>query len=233
MEWDDDEIRERIAKVLQMEGYTQKGFAEKVQMNKTNFNQVMLGNRKVPKALPSKVHECFPEIRASWLLYGEGEMYESEEIAKHASNVYDMMSEQTMKPRLPLNVAGNRISDYLQGVMRIACDEQPVVRQFPEYDFTILLKNDTMAPEYRRGDEIALKRVSAVENPHDGLIDTNFIEWGHEYLIDTINGPKFKIVYEDKDYFRCVSHNPEKYPDFRIPKRDVYAIYRVVGMIRV
>jgi phage repressor protein C with HTH and peptisase S24 domain len=79
-----------------------------------------------------------------------------------------------------------------------------------------------MSPRYERNDEIALIRSS---------FET--IEWGTPYVLDTKEGLKFKIVYDNGEFFRLSSYDSVKYPEFNYPKKDVVAVYKYVGMIRV
>ena len=72
MEWIDSDIRDRIERLINTEGMSQRSFALKIGINPTNLNQVMLGNRPVPKKLPSKIVLAFPEVRIDWIMYGSG-----------------------------------------------------------------------------------------------------------------------------------------------------------------
>lgn len=226
MRYDDDMVRERIQKLIHLEGVSQKGFAERIGYNASNLSQSLLGKRPMPQIVIKKIIECYPNVRKEWLLFGDGGMYVDD------SDVYNKIVAET-KPRMPMNVTGS-IADYMSGTKRYMCDERPVIKQFPDYDCTIVLKNDSMEPRYERGDEIAIKKVLMADYGRNGVMDTKSIEWGHDYVIDCCSaGPKFKKLYEDGNYFVLRSYNREKYPDFKIPKSEVCSIYRVVGMLRV
>lgn len=124
------------------------------------------------------------------------------------------------KPRLPVSAAAGRLSIYVDGVMRHQCDEMPIIRSLPDYDFTMFIKGNSMEPKYESGDEIALRKAT-------------IIEWGKDYVLDTDDGPIFKKIYEDGDNIRCVSYNHDEYPDFLVPKESIYGFYRFVGLVRV
>lgn len=47
----DNQIRQRIQKLVIMSGLTKPKFAEKIGFNKANFNLILNGNRKVPESL--------------------------------------------------------------------------------------------------------------------------------------------------------------------------------------
>lgn len=220
--WNNEEMRERINRIILMEGLSRAKFASKVGIAASNFNEVLLGKRGVPQSLPSKIVSAYPEIRIDWLLYGEGEMYASEQKAVEGEEWREERDSMTVntKPRLPVSAAAGRLSAYVGGVKRYECDEMPVIRSLPSYDFTMFIKGNSMEPKYESGDEIALKKAT-------------IIEWGKDYVLDTDDGPIFKKIYEDGENIRCVSYNHDEYPDFMVPKNAIYGYYRFVGLIRV
>jgi hypothetical protein len=220
-----DAIRDRIQRLIDYEGISQAEFATKIGKDKSYFSRILSGARAVPRGFCESILDAYDNVNKEWLIFGEGNMFD---------DAYEKMVND-MRPRMPMNVSGRHISDYLEGTMRVMCDERPVIKQFPDYDFTLVLKNDSMAPKYERGDEIALKKLSVIEYSRNAsVIDTKSIEWGHDYLIDTCShGPRFKKLYEKGNYFLLRSYDSDGFPDFLVPKSDVCAIYRVVGMIRV
>ena len=125
------------------------------------------------------------------------------------------------KPRLPITAAAGVLSDYLGGVLAHECEQIPVVRSIPDYDFTMLVKGNSMEPKYEGGDEIACKKVESL------------IEWGKTYVLATRDGAVLKRLYQAEDGVRCVSYNHEEYPDFFVKGDDILGVYRVVGLIRI
>lgn len=126
------------------------------------------------------------------------------------------------KPRIPYTAAAGSITSAVEGVTESQCEQIPVIPTFPNYDFTIVIKGDSMEPKYEGGDEVACKRV-------DG---TSFIQWGKVHVLDTAQGIVIKRIYEDGDKIKCVSYNPE-YPPFSIDKSEIYSISLVVGLLRI
>lgn len=51
-------------------------------------------------------------------------------------------------------------------------------------------------------------------------------------MLDTAQGIVVKRIYDNKDTILCKSNNPD-YPDFEIPKDEVYHIALVVGYLRI
>ena len=227
MDWIDADIRARIEKLINTEGLSQRAFAEKIEINPTNLNQVMLGNRPVQKKLPSKIVAAFPEVRIDWIMYGEGEMYIKDQQLADAQAVQRHMDLLPTRPRLPKFMSEGHIEQYYgNGAKRVLCLEKPIIAQFSDYDFSLILKNNRMSPKYERGDELFFKLA-------------NFPEWGNDFLLDTDDGPKFKRIYNDavdKDgdqCIRCVSYNKDEFPDFLVKEKLVHNYYRCVGVLRI
>lgn len=125
------------------------------------------------------------------------------------------------KPRLPVSAAAGSLSEYSQGVMQEQCEQVPIIRNFPDYDYTMYIKGNSMEPKYESGDEIAIKKAEYV------------IEWGKDYVLDTQDGVIFKKIYEEGENIRCVSYNHDEYPDFLVPKSIIFGYYKFVGLVRV
>lgn len=227
MDEDQDlERRKRIERLIETEGLSQRAFAEKIGYSYSNLNKILIGIRKVPNSLPAKIVESFKEVRLNWVLYGEGEMYESDQVFADKTAINDHMAKLPTRPRLPKFMSEGHIEQYYgEGKKRSLCQEKPIVSQFSDYDFSIILKNQRMSPKYERGDELFFKLA-------------NFPEWGNDFLLDTDDGPKFKRIYEgiDEDGDKCIickSYNKEEYPDFTVKKSMVHNYYRCVGSLRI
>ncbi len=222
----DVERRERIGRLIETEGLSQRAFAEKIGYSYSNLNKIMTGVRSVPNSLPSKIVEAFPDVRIDWILYGEGEMFQCDQHLANVEALQRHMSQLPTRPRLPKFMSEGYVDQYYNGKKRVLCQEKPVVAQFADYDFSLIMKNNRMSPKYERGDEIFLKKA-------------RFPEWGNDFLLDTDDGPKFKRIYpggkdkEGDDCIRCVSYNKDEYPDFTIKEKYIHGYYRCVGVLRI
>ena len=219
MTYEDEQIRERLQRIMHHESINQIELAERTGRLQSNISHILTGKRGVPIKFMEDILKAFPDISREWLMFGEGNMYISEE-----KNEKKHLPSDT-KPRLPRNLVSGHLTDYFEGPKRNQCEELPVDTRMPAYDFSLFLKTDRMSPNYRRGDELFFKK-------------TDLREWGNCYLLDTSEGPKFKKVYEDKDekgnpVYRCVAYDRQQYPDFCIPKELVYGFYKCVGSLRV
>lgn len=190
-------------------------------------------------------------INSDWLITGKGDMmvqFDVEESGlmqksiEHLKNqlqkkpitisdkaqelAYNILqAEQEIKdtrPRIPYTAAAGTLTSAVEGVTPDQCEQIPRITAFPNYDFTIIIKGNSMEPKYEGGDEVACKRID----------NTSFIQWGKVHVLDTAQGIIIKRVYEDDDKVRCVSYNPE-YPDFSISKEEIYSMSLIVGLLRM
>lgn len=169
----------------------------------------------------SNIVSVYPDLNLEWLITGNGEMLKSNHTSSTTSSAQVQISANT-KPRIPYTAAAGSITNAVEGISESQCEQVPVVPTFPSYDFTIIVKGDSMEPKIEGGDEVACKRVD----------QTSFIQWGKVHVLDTAQGIVIKRIYEDGDKIKCVSYNPE-YPPFSIDKYEIYSISLVVGLLRI
>lgn len=190
----------------------ESAFSKLIGIHQVTLNNYILGKRKLSLEVVEAVLKTFKDVNAEWLIRGEGEMFlgEGENIICET------------KPRIPFEAAAGSLTDAVDGVTEIQCEKVPVVSLFPKYDFTIRITGRSMEPSFYSGDEVACLRVN----------ESRFLQWGRVHVLDTTQGIVIKKIYENGDSIRCVSFNPE-YPDFNIPKEDIYSYNLVVGTLRL
>lgn len=193
-------IGERIKDFLKDRNMTQADLAEQLGIAKSAVSEMLSGKRS-PFSLAERIADVYEVDKALFI---------ADSLQNETENT---------KPRLPVTAAAGHLSEYVEGVMRHQCEEIPIVRVFPSYDFTMIIRGNSMEPKYEGGDEIALRKA-------------NIIEWGKEYVLDTEDGAIFKRIYDEGDNIRCVSYNHEEYPDFLVPKSSIYGYYKQVGLLR-
>lgn len=213
MVYEEEQMRERVQALMHREGVSQLEFANMIGRLQSNVSQILNGQRHIPREFASQILKAFPNVRKDWLVFGEGSMYDGEVSLK------DVLSEDT-KPRLPKSISGGHLTDYFDGSKRYMCQEQDIVKQFSDYDFSMILKDRHMSPKYERGDELFFKKVT-------------IIEWGKDHILDTFEGPKFAKVYDSEDSYICASYDMNEFPDYLVPKNMVFGYYRLVGVLRI
>ena len=71
-------IVERLNSFLEQFGITKSQFADNCDIPRPTASQILSGrNKKISDDIISKIHNIYPELSISWLLFGEGEMFVS------------------------------------------------------------------------------------------------------------------------------------------------------------
>ncbi|OKZ04945.1 MAG: hypothetical protein BHV71_09295 [Bacteroides sp. 41_26] len=212
------EIKDRISKFIQYKNITIAEFERNVSLANGYIKKFKgsIGSDKL-----NNIISYYPDININWLITGEGSMLKSEISNMLVESPMEYGKKQT-RPRIPYTAAAGSLTSAVEGVTSDQCEQIPRINVFPDYDFTIILKGDSMEPKYEGGDEVACKRIDS----------TSFIQWGKVHVLDTAQGIIIKRIYEDGEKIRCASYNTE-YPDFSILKEEIFSMSLVVGLIRL
>ena len=166
---------------------------------------------------PDKIERIraeFPDLDIDWLLTGkEKEQKQTVDIA--------LGNPTETRPHVDLYAAGGG-NEVLDGVTLSQCEQMPVVTILPRYDFTMRVTGESMQPQIRPGDVVACMRID----------EPTFLQWGRIHVLSTSQGIVIKKIFDAGDGIRCVSFNKD-YPDFVIPKQEIYSFNLVVGLIRL
>jgi len=204
-------VIQRVKQLIEKRGVTPRGFASDIDFNYSTLNNYLTGRRKsIDIDLIEKIISSFDNVSSDWLIAGKGKMFKTD----------DTLASVETRPRIPMTAAAGSLCGFEDSIKSYDCEQIPVVKALPRYDFTMLVKGDSMEPKFQSGDEIAICKVNDV------------IEWGKTYVLDTRDGAVLKRLYDAGEKYRCVSYNKE-YPDFEVNKIDIFAVYRVVGLIRI
>lgn len=206
-------IQDRLSEYIEYDALmAPAAFASKAGLDPSGFSKMLKGQLTITKKTLKRIAETYG-LNLEWLLYGTGKA-KDENYQANNNVMYET------RPRIPMTVAAGTLSGFADSVKSYDCEQIPVVKAFPKYDYTIIIKGDSMEPKFEGGDEIAINKVNDV------------IEWGKTYVLDTRDGAVLKRLYDAGQKYRCVSYNKE-YPDFEIDKNDVFGVYKVVGLIRI
>lgn len=161
-----------------------------------------------------KIRAEFPDLDIDWLLTGrEKEQKQTVDIA--------LGNQTDTRPHVDLYAAGGG-NEVLDGVTLAQCEQMPVVTILPRYDFTMRVTGESMQPQIRPGDVVACMRID----------EPTFLQWGRIHVLSTSQGIVIKKIFDAGDGIRCVSFNKD-YPDFVIPKQEIFSFNLVVGLIRL
>ena len=196
-----------IRTLIKKKRLTQREVAEKIGMAPQQFSNKLTGIRPLDSDFILKLRP----------ILGDEVM---ELLDSSPPNVSVLESTET-RPRLPLNVTagGNEILD---GATLSQCEQVPVVPMFPQYHFTMRVTGESMQPQINPGDEVACLKID----------EPTFLQWGRVHVLFTSQGVIIKKIFDAGEGIRCVSFNPD-YPEFTIPKKEIYSFNLVVGLIRL
>lgn len=197
----------------------QKDLAKKISFDPTNLSQAKKGvERYLTDGFAQRLCTNETGISLHWLLTGEGEMLNTK--ASAVTKQEDEESDGKLIPLLPLSAEGGSLDGFDNlGVSLPDCEV--IYSPIRDADMAITVSGKSMEPNYPEGCRVVVKRIN----------HALFIEWGREYVLDTINGIVLKTLEpsDDADFIRCISLNPDqrRYAPFEVPKESIRGVYRV------
>lgn len=207
---------ERIKQFIDYKGLNISAFEKSVGMSNASFGKSLKNKGAIGTDKLENILRTYPELSPAWLLTGRGEML----LQPDNPNDETPQTSET-RPRIPFTAAAGALSIVTGAADEGDCERFPVIHTFPDYDFTIIIEGDSMAPDYLSGDELA---CAFLNSPAD-------IQWGKPYILDTADGVVFKRIYDGGDSIMCTSINPAG-PSFIVNKQELLHIASVVGYVR-
>ena len=210
-------LQDRIRQFISCIGLTVSEFEGKVGLSNGSVSKMGDGTRR---STIDKISNSFPELSKIWLLTGEGEMLNTEVPTVEKPKQESEENEGKLIPLLPLSAEGGSLDGFDNlGVSLPDCEV--IYSPIKDADMAITVSGKSMEPDYPEGCRVVVKRIN----------HALFIEWGREYVLDTINGIVLKTLEpsDDPNFIRCTSLNPDqrRYAPFEIPKESVRGVYRV------
>lgn len=233
-------IPSRIKEYIDFKGISNAAFEKSLGMSNGSFGKQLRINGSINSDKLENILKIYDDLSPVWLLTGKGSMLVSPSIQTdccvpktfHADNYIPQTAPEDLsgisqaqvrdfKPRIPLDAAAGSLSIALSSVSENECELMPIIPTLPEYSFTILARGDSMTPDILSGDELACRFIN----------EKGFIQWGRIHVLDTAQGVVVKRIFDANDTIICRSSN-SNYPDFSIPKDEIYHLAIVVGLVR-
>ncbi len=82
-------MKDRIRRIMELEGLTQQDYAMKLGISPASLSSIYTGRTNPTNNHVQAVHRAFPDVNISWLLFGEGEMLNSDLQDRHVSTHAD------------------------------------------------------------------------------------------------------------------------------------------------
>ncbi len=212
-------ILSRIKEISEKEGITIAAMEQSIGASRGVISKAIAKGTDIQSKWLALLCDSFPQISPAWLLTGEGEMTSGENPTATTNSAKTIAE---TRPHIPFDAAAGGLSVVLGSVSEEECESMPLIPSLPKYDFTITARGDSMEPQFVSGDTLACLFIK----------ESSFIQWGRAHVLDTAQGIVVKRIYDNNDTILCKSNNPD-YPDFEIPKDEIYRIALVVGYLRI
>ena len=198
----------------------EKALAIKVLLKKKGITQTALAMKLgvLPQQISNRLNGSRP-LTADFILKLRPIL--GDEVMELLDNPGTSPPLEDTRPHVDLYAAGGG-NEVLDGVTLAQCEQVPVVPMLPRYDFTMRVTGESMQPQIRPGDVVACMRID----------EPTFLQWGRIHVLSTTQGIVIKKIFDAGDGIRCVSFNKD-YPDFVIPKQEIFSFNLVVGLIRL
>lgn len=208
-------ILERIKQYIDYKSISVAAFEKSIGMSNASFGKCLKKGGAIGTDKLENILSVYPDISPNWLLTGNGTMLRN-------STELTPTKDGTGIPLIPVEAMAGCFTGS-QTILLQECDHY-VVPAFKNADFLIYVRGDSMQPRYFSGDMVACKMLSPTDL---------FFQWGKVYVLDTDQGALIKKVEQgtDNETITLVSEN-ENYKPFQIPRRAVYHIAIVMGLIR-
>lgn len=208
-------ILERIKQYIDYKSISVAAFEKSIGMSNASFGKCLKKGGAIGTDKLENILSVYSDISPNWLLTGKGDMLRN-------TTELTPTKDGTGIPLIPVEAMAGCFTGS-KTILLQECDRY-VVPAFKNADFLIYVRGDSMQPRYYSGDMVACKMLSPTDL---------FFQWGKVYVLDTDQGALIKKVEQgtDDETITLVSEN-ENYKPFLLPRRSVYHIAIVMGLIR-
>ncbi len=85
----------RIRQIMEDMQMSQKDFAERTNISPASLSSIFNGRTRATNNHTLAIHQAFPEVNINWLLFGEGNMYESSSsVSDHPTAAADAKTQE-------------------------------------------------------------------------------------------------------------------------------------------
>ena len=202
----------RIEELIASLHVNETTLSQLIGVSQATFNRQMSLKSSIRLDTLYAILNKYSNVSAEWLLRGEGPMYKdgSGEVVT-PEEVEERVPEKEVL-LVPAGARGGSLEHFDEQVGLNAYNAEVIRSPFINADLAMMIKNDSMAPDYPAGSYLFLKKL-----------ETDVIEWGQCYTLDTADGVKFYCLQpspKGDDYIRCLPLNPSpRYSAFDVPRK--------------
>lgn len=228
-------IIDNIFYYIEYKGVSAYEFSKKIAVSNGYLVKIRQNRGNVGGYILEKIVSCYPDLNPEWLLTGVGEMLKMSEKKSFLKESEVNCGEEIIHDLNQIPVLSNAISVS-------ETDGSNLKKSLKYFDANVFFKNvtatiyvhdDSMFPEYKKGNIAFIKEVSiekGIDFNKDYVIETN--KYRVLKRIKKSNKPKFLFCNSlNKETY--LHNNKIMYESFYIPKKDVVKVYLVLGSINV
>jgi len=89
-----DDLTKRVLKIKQQYKLSQADFADIIKIQRSSISHMVNGRNKASADMVIRILQAYPEIRAEWIMRGEGEMFKKD----NEEELFDTPAETTVNP---------------------------------------------------------------------------------------------------------------------------------------
>lgn len=199
---------------------TYQDFAELLDVSKNSISAAKNGNEEyLTENLISKIKGLMKQYDTEKHVDGYGEPKTKEMTLRDEQGIH-------LVPTIPYKAykeIGVDLQEYLNS-QSPDLHMSPSIAQFARTDCHYFVGSDAMLPHLHQSDVLALKRMPDQAQVINGEI----------YVVNSrYNGLIARFVYDDGDHLILkASDEQTRYTPMRLPKDDIFGLYRVLGLVR-
>lgn len=246
------EIAKRMVLLINTLGMSSSSFAKCIGIDPSNMAKMMKGEQKVSAKTLQRITLALPMLNIDWLKTGDGDMAHNGERLDIARNVQhnspnavmfanagnatytracghinEQCQADSLCPIVPARLCKKENTDVYEEVVVKRSERAEEICRFPEFspfDLYYRIPDESMSPEYKIGDIVALKDIQ-----RSGIVVN-----GNVYVMDTYSmGLVFRVLIDRGESFECRAlGDSDRYENFFIPKDDVIRVFRLKGLFR-
>ena len=200
-------IVERIALIIKEKKISVRAFEISIGASNGLIGRAISKGTDISAEWISKIIEVMPDISATWLLTGEGDMLKAEIDAIPPVNNFSLYTDRSIDsqevPLYDLSASAGLSSLFCNSAHQIPIDTIKIPN-VPKCDGAIYVTGDSMYPLLKAGDIILYKQICDIKN---------YILWGEIYIISfELDGDEFVTVKfinksDEADHIKLVSQN--------------------------
>lgn len=218
-------VQERLKAFLENENISNSEFGRRIGVSNAYVTSI---RKSIQPEKLRKISTEFPNLNISWLITGEGDMYQpSDETTEKSfsSNETAITSDDSviMIPIVHIDSVGGMHSP------NSIIEEEQFIEGYAPFvdaragDICIIQSGDSMVPTCPSGSLLLLRQVPNWKE---------YFGYGNIFVIELTDGRRItkEVTRYDEDprnFIWCVSHNPNV-PDEELPKNMIKSVWKVI-----